>query len=331
MRSTLLHVALLALTAGLIAACSTAISNPSGAPATSTVTNAPATVAGPTDPPATPMATSLADTAALGLPLPADTFPLDLAYAFDSIWLAAHHQNEVYRIDPTTMEIEARIHVGNGPGWFAVTDDAVWVTLQLGHGLSRIDPRTNLELNRAGDYATCGSPLVALGRIWQMACDAHQLMSIDPDSNAVTNLTVTDYQWPAYLGGKLYMAGDTGIAEIDPASGAATPVVGVTGGFLMGYDDTSMWLTDQQVVRRVTPSDGKTVATIPVTYAGMVRPFGDHAWMIQESTAAMRVDLATNEITKTIPILYGPVVGLEAAGYLWVPTIDGNKLWRIEL
>lgn len=111
----------------------------------------------------------------------------------------------------------------------------------------------------------------------------------------------------------------------------ATAVPGAPGGFLSGYDEHTVWVSDQQQVRRVTPADGKVVATIPVTYGGLVRQFGDHAWMIQESTAAMRVDVATSEVTKTIPILYGPVVGIEAAGYLWVPTMDGNKLWRIAL
>ena len=36
----------------------------------------------------------------------------------------------------------ARIRSGPGPGWFAVTDDAIWVTNQNAVGLSRIDPET---------------------------------------------------------------------------------------------------------------------------------------------------------------------------------------------
>jgi streptogramin lyase len=327
MRPTLLRPALLAASL-LIVACGSTTPTSSGLGAASAAPTVPTPTV--TAVPATPMATSLAGTGAVAIPLPGDTFPIDLAYAFDSLWLAAHHQDEVYRIDPSTMEITARIQVGGGPGWFAVTEGAIWVTNQLGRGMTRIDPDANTEVTRVGMWPTCGSPVVALGKIWQMACDAHQLMRIDPVANTVTDFTVTDWQWPAFVDGQIVMAGATGLGRVDPETGRVTSIPG-PGGFLMGYDEDTMWLSDQAVVRRVRPSDGTVVATIPVTYGGMVRPFGDHAWMIQESTAAMRVDLATSEITKTIPILYGPVVGIEAAGYLWVTTIDGNRLWRIDL
>ena len=328
MRSNLSRLALLTV-AGVVAACTSSTSISSGSQAASA---APATAPGATATavPPTPMATSLAGTAAIAIPLPGDTFPIDVTYALGSLWLAAHHQDEVYRIDPSTMEITARIQVGGGPGWFAVTEGAIWVSNQLGRGMTRIDPDTNMEVTRVGMWPTCGSPVVALGKIWQMACDAHQLMRIDPVANTVTDFTVTDWQWPAFVDGEIVMAGETGLGRVDPETGKVTSIPG-PGGFLTGYDEDTMWLSDQATVRRVRPSDGTVVATIPVTYGGMVRPFGDHAWMIQESTAAMRVDLATSEITKTIPILYGPVVGIEAAGYLWVTTIDGNRLWRIDL
>jgi DNA-binding beta-propeller fold protein YncE len=227
------------------------------------------------------------------------------------------------------LKIVAEIQVGGGPGWFAVTDDAVWVSSQLGHGMTRIDPARNEEAARVGQWPTCGGPVVALGSIFQMGCDAHQLMKIDPVANTVTDLTVTDYAWPAFIDGQLVMVGDNGVARIDPATGAATPLPGAPGGLLMGYDAHTLWISDEQQARRVNAADGKVVATLPITFAGMIRTFGDHAWMIQEATAAMRVDTATNKVTKTVPVLYGPVVGLEAAGYLWVTTFDGNTLWRI--
>ena len=52
--------------------------------------------------------------AALRLSLGRDVAPIDLISAFDSIWIADIHANEVRRYDPTTMAEQARIPVSGG-------------------------------------------------------------------------------------------------------------------------------------------------------------------------------------------------------------------------
>src|SRR5215213_951990 len=109
----------------LVAACATGSAAPAPSPGAPTQPP-PATQSGPTvtptaAPAATPLATQIGGVAAQIVPLGADSTPIDLVYAFGSIWVASHHYDAVIRLDPTTLAEIARIPVDDGPGWFAVT------------------------------------------------------------------------------------------------------------------------------------------------------------------------------------------------------------------
>jgi streptogramin lyase len=80
---------------------------------------------------------------------------------------------------------------------------------------------------------------------------------------------------------------------------------------------------------RVDPTTGAVVASLPITFAGVVREHDGHAWMIQEDTAVLEIDLETNKILRSVPVRPEPVSAIEAAGALWVTSFAGSSLWRV--
>ena len=163
------------------------------------------------------------------LALDARAAPIDVAFAFGSIWIANHHSATVTRMDPATMAVQATIDVGPGPGWFAATDDAVWVSNQMGRGLTRIDEHTNTSGTSAGGWATCGRPIYALGSVWQPACDAHRIMRIDPGTYAAVDIDAAGRFGITLANGRLIVGGPKGLARLDPTTGTFSEIGGPDG------------------------------------------------------------------------------------------------------
>ncbi len=320
------------LSASMAVACGQAVT-PAQSPATTTpVVTSPGTKATPgvtaPTPEATPVAAKFDGVPATTLSLGKDAAPIDVIFAFGSIWTADHHQRRVTRIDPATMAVQARITVGAGPGWFVATDDALWVSSQLGRGLNRIDPITNMSDVHAGDWPTCGRGALAFGAIWQPACDAHQLMRIDLATNRSTDLSWGQRQSVVLVGDQFIAGGPEGLSRLDADTEAWTEIGGPAG-WIMGFDGTSIWQFDDAHVLRVNPANGKTVASLDARGETNVAFEDGHALMTSPSGIA-EVDLATSKVLRTIKLGFQPFGVLEAAGYVWLTNFDGSSLIRLE-
>jgi hypothetical protein len=319
---------------GALVGCSGA---PTGSLGTSPVAVAPSTVppatkrpAPPSQPPATPIVGTYQGFPSRTLSLGTDAAPIDVTFAFDSIWVALHHKNRAVRIDPETMAVQATIQVGNGPGWFVQTEDALWVSHQLGLGMSRIDPKTNTANVRAGSLSTCGRPVFAIGSIWQPACDAHRIMRIDPATAKAVEISSGDTTTLVLVGHELIACGPDGLARLDAESGALTPIGG-PGSWAIGYAGGAVWVAADTQLARVRPSDGKVTATLPIAGAGMLFVDADHAWIGSENPDMKEIDLATNRIVRTIGVNPWPASVVRAAGALWITNFDRSSLIRLEL
>jgi len=323
--------------ASIAAACAGAGSTSSAAPAVTAkptaaiaTTAAVAATAAPTaQPEPKPVKAMFDGVPATSLSLGRDDAPIDVAFAFGSIWTADHHQNRVTRIDPATMAVQARVDVGSGPGWFVVADDGLWVSNQLGRGLSRIDAVSNTSTVRAGDWATCWRGAFAFGAIWQPACDAHQLMRIDPTANHATDVDFGDRQSVVLAGDKLITGGPDGLSRLDPASQTFTEIGGPAGA-VMGFDGRAVWLLDDAHVLRVNPSNGNTLASFD-TPAEIGLGFRDDHALLSIAGQLSEIDLATSKAVRTIKLGFQPFAVLDAAGYVWLTNFDGNSLIRLEL
>lgn len=305
-----------------------------------TASPSPAPVATPTPSPTstatpapTPVPTVLDSFSAQRLVLGTDAGPISAFEAFGSIWVADIHANDVRRLEPGTMRELDRITVP-GAAWFAVADGALWVTSQTGTGLSRIDPATNTVVDHVGDVAPCAAPVVAFDSIWQSACDADVILRIDPVRNVVTDtIPAKGHGFLVLAGGRLITVGPQGLASFDPETGSFTEIdnPAAVGAELLTSDGTTVWVSTIVGMTRIDPADGRTVASFPAPLAKAISFADDHAWMAVTGQGVLEIDLATNKVTRTIPVLPAPLVPLEAGGVLWVTDFENSVLWRIEL
>jgi streptogramin lyase len=87
--------------------------------------------------------------------IPEIRHPAGLVIGHDSVWVVEHRAGRVIRIDPITNTILATIpiNVQATPAWspacgmclyhVVIGPDAVWIPLNRGRGIARIDPQTN--------------------------------------------------------------------------------------------------------------------------------------------------------------------------------------------
>jgi DNA-binding beta-propeller fold protein YncE len=281
----------------------------------------------------TPVPTVLGALSAQRLSLGTDAAPIAVTEAFGSIWVANIHADDVRRFDPATMRELARIPVP-GAAWFAVADDALWVTNQTGSGLSRIDPATNTVVAHVGDVPPCAAPVVAFDSIWQAACDAAVYLRIDPARNAVVEtIPAQSHGFMVLAAGQLIALGPEELARLDPETRTFTKIVNpaAVGAEFLASDGTTIWLKNSAGIVRIDPVDGRTVGSISASQAKAISFAGDHAWLTVTGEGVLEIDMATNRVTRTIPVQPAPLVPLEASGVLWVTDFDSNVLWRIEL
>jgi streptogramin lyase len=287
----------------------------------------------PTEGLRTPEALLLAGTIrAERLPLGTDVAPIDVVGAFGSIWTANIHADDIRRFDPDTMAELDRIDVDSA-AWFAVTDDALWVTSQTGTGLSRIDPGSGSVAAHVGDDPPCLAPVVALGSIWQSACDGNVFLRVDPGtSKLLATIPALDHRWLVSASDLLVTLGPEGLAILDPATGSFAPIPGssaANAGQLLGSDGEMVWVLEASGVSRLDPTDGALVGQFPYQAAKAVTFANGHAWLSVESVGVVEIDLATNAVLRTIP-LASPDIAREVDGVLWVTDFESSELWRIE-
>lgn len=324
-------VALLAAVIGLRPVLNTPGSTPTAAPTpTSSITGSPTPRPTPGTP--TPEPQLLGSATALRLRLGNDVAPIDVIGAFNSIWTADIHANDVRRFDPATMREIARVPVPGGPAWFVVADGALWVSTQNGVGLTRIDPATNTVVATVGDDPPCAAPFLLDGQIWQGACDGNVFLQIDPRTNTVIKRhPAAGHGFLVHAGSGFVTSGNDGLARWDPASGAFTKLAKYTGptGALLVSDGQAVWVIGGSAVLRVDPADGHTVATFP--YPGVVAVTFDNgrALLTSGTAGVIEVDMASNAVVRTTPVP-GPWVAHAVNGALWVTDFNNSILWRIQ-
>lgn len=280
----------------------------------------------------TPETVLLGDATAQRLRLGSGVGPLDVAGAFGSVWVADILANQVRRYEGDTMAETGRVAV-QGPAWFAVADNALWVTNQLGLGASRIDPASLTQVARVADVAPCGRPISAFDSLWFSACDAQVYIRIDPVTNTITdNIPAEGHLFLELIGDQLVVVGPDGLATLDPITRQFTPVPGTpgAGGTLIGADDDAAWVRVDGEVRRIDPADGRTIASFPYPDAAALTAADGHAWLAVNLVGVVDIDLATNTVVQTIPVRNASGIARAFGGVLWFTDFDNNALWRIE-
>jgi virginiamycin B lyase len=218
-----------------------------------------------------------------------------LAVGFGSVWVSIPRNNEIVRINPEDNTVQARITVGEEPGYgIGIGTNYVWVLNCKSQTLTRINPRENqVDLTVPANIAMHGEGSIAVtgDSVWYVSNkDGHSRTLVHADDHGRT------------------------LSEITVGADSAV----VTAGF------NSIWVTSSgdAVVQRVDPQSHKITATIKVPATPRFTTIGaDSVWVLSQSDGSVsRIDPRTNQVAATIAAKV-PGTGGDIAygeGYIWV-------------
>jgi DNA-binding beta-propeller fold protein YncE len=110
-----------------------------------------------------------------------DSFFSGIAVGEGGVWVAGDPlDRELWRIDPATGRLAARIRLPFAPTDVGVGAGAVWVTSELGDTLARIDPSKNRITAIAPAGRGAGGVAVGAGSVWVADDVGRAISRIDP-------------------------------------------------------------------------------------------------------------------------------------------------------
>jgi YVTN family beta-propeller protein len=232
------------------------------------------------------------------------------------LWLNDFDSSLVYRVDPSSLKVVAKIPVGPNPEGLAVDpkNGAIWVANHRGGTVARIDPATNTVVAtiRVGNTGPSGPHQVGLGlgSVWVGVPNTSSVYRIDPTTNAVQ------------------------------ATIAIPPGASPCSGFAFG--DQAVWMPscqDSTTLVRIDPVGNKVVATIELGGYGDDPILIDGVpWLVVESTSGgparlVGIDPKTNTIDRVVSVrdAFTGANLVTAAGSVWATDWANNQILRLPL
>ena len=225
--------------------------------------------------------------ATVEMPKPCGT----MAMGFGSLWVANCDGGEVYRVDPATAEVIAKIPAGMGPsGELNVVAGAgsIWAPDQTTGKIARIDPETNAVTGSVDVSPKTSYLAYGFDALWAASGEGGTLQRIDPATNAVTH-TIALGQTPGFLvagEGAVWIQeqGDGTLARVDPDTVTVTNRIAVGDNLKWGDIDTGdgkVWLrtTDDQTFVVIDAATSEIVARVGrAEGSGALRYTSDGIW-----------------------------------------------------
>lgn len=214
-----------------------------------------------------------------------------MAMAFGSLWVANCDGGELYRIDPKSTRVLAKIPAGMGPsGELNVVAGAgsIWAPDQTAGTIIRIDPDTNRVVATIGVSEATSYLAFGFGALWVASGKSGTLQRIDPASNAVTH-TIALGKTPGFLAageGAVWIQeqGDGTLARIDPENVTVTNRIKVGDSLKWGDIDTGdgkVWLrtTDDQTFVVIDAATSRIIGRVGrAEGSGALRYTPDGIW-----------------------------------------------------
>jgi hypothetical protein len=220
-----------------------------------------------------------------------------LAVGEGSVWVAGWEQKAVWRVDPRTGLIVARVDLPETPIGLAVGGGAVWVVTYRERGepltVQRIDPGTlsivtTVQLPEAEmtqtNYVwplsiTVGPDAVWVGHRVGLRYQS-RLRRIDLTTNQLT-ASIPISHWArqlAFHGGSLWVAGSGSLSRIDPSTNRVIATMGGASIFeafeavdWLEVDESAIWVGkgtrqgSRYTLQRVDPTRGEITAEIDLS------------------------------------------------------------------
>jgi streptogramin lyase len=202
--------------------------------------------------------------------LPGTSFPL--AFAAGSVWVGSQPGPDVFRIDPTTYKVQARIHTGSVNGSITFGAGLVWaapadqLTGEWDGTLDGIDPATNKIVKRyalksPGGYSFT---IFAYGHLWIQAALSYNLLRVDPATGHVRSFKIGGTLpgnsdnfdvfpipalgsiWLRPTNGKVFRVNVRtgrviGTFPADPHGGGGYVAIGFGSLWVVNYDSATVW------------------------------------------------------------------------------------------
>jgi YVTN family beta-propeller protein len=298
---------------------------------------AAATDAQPSPTPSTPAANVVAT-----IRIPGN--PNGIIEGYGSVWVTSRHTNTVYRIDPATNLVTAKIAVRSEPSYFVDDGSNMWVVQYGDRSIARINPATNAIDQVTLPADAMGAPAYGAGAVWQHT--EAGVVRIDPAS-----ATITGTVRPAGPGGSSVAFGagllwvaqpdGTAIRRIDPNTlqgkdlvEAAAPLAG----FMLASDGSSVWSSGSSLVSRFDATTGTVDATfaLPLGLDGGASVLaGGRLWFTRLYPLAFApLDTTTGEVSpmQALPnVTTYELWFLERTPHdLWISDWDNNVVYRVD-
>ncbi len=279
--------------------------------------------------------------------------PRDVTTAFGSIWVANGPAATVTRLDPSTADVQAVVHVPDPASVLSSGDGALFVTSNPGNSLTRIDPTTN-HVTKTISLAPSGSGpvgvVVADGYVWVANHDGSPVTSIakiDPKTMQVVAVipvgkdSEAGPQWVAAGAGSIWtdVASMNAVVRIDPKTDtieATIPVPEGCGAEMVAADD-AVWVANgggdgcAAAVYRIDPRTNTVAQTIPMAGETDAIALGpDGLWFGSAPTTLGRLDPTTGTVTGQMAIPGMAFGAADGGGSLWITDRDDEKLFRID-
>lgn len=239
----------------------------------------------------------------------------DLAANDAGLWATDWDTAELIRVDPTSLEVVARIPAGLAPKGILATAAGVWVADTHDGKVLRIDPATNtiVATITVGPTGNSGPNWLAsgLGSIWVNIPNNGTVVRFDPVSNAIQ----ATIQIPA--------------------------TVVPCGGF--EFETTVVWVTQcdfRSLTAGIDPATNTVIGTADrVGFGGIPTLVNGGLWVSvdtgdAESGMLVRIDRATNAIDRVLvtdSAFGGGGEIIVAAGSVWVVDGYNNAVLRLPL
>lgn len=271
--------------------------------------------------------------------------PLGLARGFGSIWVSAHRDTYLYRIDPATNRIQSKIDMGqNACGQIAVSADRVWI----GHCDTStttivVDPSKNAVV---GSLEAEGLAFgVGFGSVWLGSNGGAptEILRVDPHTLAI-QARIAVGNGGAYITtafGAVWVSNmdDGTISRIDPTTNTVTNTfrLGRPGDAMLVAAGNSLWSVSNGEGRllRIDPK----ALTVKPTAVRTKMPNGTDPivavgkgslWFMPTTTELDRVSVQTGRLQKRIPVIApGGSHVLFAAGSVWIAALFSDTVLRV--
>jgi YVTN family beta-propeller protein len=234
------------------------------------------------------------------------------------LWLNDFDANLVFRVDPASLKVVAKIAAGPNPEGLAVDpkNGAVWVANHRGGTVARIDPATNnvVATIPAGNTGPSGPHEIGLGlgSVWVGVGNASSVYRIDP----ATNTVVATIRIPA----------------------VASPCGGFT------FSPKAVWMPscfDATKLVRIDPVTNKVVATIELGgYGENVVLVDQFPWLVVENKTdgqpgrLVRIDPTTNTVDRVVSLgdsFTGGSLVMVSEGSMWAVDWANGQIQRLPL